>query len=105
MDKLLADMFEAEKKYNAAYEVYAKAKDNAAKAKLPKKLRPAEPKDISVGNILWYPDHGQEEEEEWDALPYWIIIDEVYRPDDQWKAYCGTDGCRHGLDGAFVEDN
>jgi hypothetical protein len=29
-------------------------------------------------------------------------IDEVLRPDDQYKAFCADDGCRYGSDGVFV---
>ena len=31
-----------------------------------------------------------------------ITIDEVLRPDDQWKGFCGDDGCRYGLEGLYV---
>ncbi len=58
-------------------------------------LRPATPRDIKEGSIIYYP-----------AKPgrdaYWKLIDEVLRPDDDFKAYCADDGCRYGLDGAYV---
>jgi hypothetical protein len=30
------------------------------------------------------------------------IIHEVLHPDDPWKAYCANDGCRYGLEDAYV---
>lgn len=60
-------------------------------------LREATSDDVRVGNVFWYlrdkEQHGS----------YWILINEVYRPNDPWKAFCGHDGCRYGLEGAMVE--
>jgi hypothetical protein len=64
-------------------------------ASLPAGLRPAIPQDITVGNLIWYK-HG-------DNGHFWQIIEEVYRPSDPFKAYCAEDGCRYGLDDAWVE--
>lgn len=62
---------------------------------LPKKLRPARSEDVVVGAILWY--------KRGDAGHFWQMVDEVLHPDDAFKAYVAADGCRYGLDGAFVE--
>ncbi len=63
---------------------------------LPRTIRPTTPEDITQGAVIWYlcGDYG----------PYWNIVEEVINPNDQWKAYCGEDGCRYGLDDAWVED-
>lgn len=68
---------------------------NAEEQPIPDRLRPATPEDIQVGNIIWYKDG--------DDGPFWQLIEEVRNPSDDWKAYTGHDGCRYGLDGAFVE--
>ncbi len=57
-------------------------------------LEPAGPTDIVEGKILYYPDEDE---------PFWKIVDEVLKPHSDWKAYCAQDGCRYGLDGAYVE--
>jgi len=81
-----------------AHELESRAEEEALAAALPDRLRPAEPKDIIIGAVIWYPEWAK-----WDGGRGWNVVDEVYRPDDQWKAYCAHDGCRYGLDGAFVE--
>ena len=58
-------------------------------------LRPAEPADITIGQILWYKDG--------DDGPFWTQIDSILWPESQFKAYEAHDGCRYGLDGAFIE--
>ena len=77
-----------------------KALKAAHGAKTPKNLRPATPKDVVEGAILWYPEHYDSEDEYSRA---WELVAEVYRPRDEWKAYCTHDGSRMGLSGAFVE--
>ena len=72
-----------------------KALDKAESAGLPKGLVKAQSKDITQGNVIWYP--------EWDGDRSWNVVDEVLCPNDNWKAYCAHDGCRYGLEGAFVE--
>jgi len=62
----------------------------------PKKLRPATAKDIKKGKLIYYPEAEH-------CTPFWQIVDEVMRPSSDYKAYCAEDGCRYGLDGAFVE--
>lgn len=62
----------------------------------PKNVRRAKPEDIVVDAVLWY--HIEDDDD-----IYWKIVGEVYRPDDDWKAYCADDGCRYGLYEAFVE--
>ena len=76
----------------------------AIAAPLPKNLRPAEPSDIVEGAILWYPSfHDAESGNNPETTPLWLVVEDVYYPSDRWKAYCANDGCRYGLDGAFVE--
>jgi len=57
-------------------------------------FRKATPEDITVGNTVYL--LGDENE------IYTQTIEEVLRPDDQWKAYVADDGCRYGLDGLYV---
>ena len=57
-------------------------------------FRKAKPEDIIEGNTVYL--LGDDNE------IYTITIEEVLRPDDQWKAFCGDDGCRYGLDGLYV---
>ena len=32
------------------------------------------------------------------------VIDEVLKPNDQWKAFYADDGCRYGLDGLYIKE-
>jgi hypothetical protein len=67
----------------------------AWRARPPKtKLRPAVPKDIKPGQIIW---HGGDNRD-W----YWNTVEEVLHPSDKFKAYVAEDGCRYGLDQAWV---
>lgn len=75
--------------------------DEAQKIAIPKKLRPATAKDIVEGAIIWYPKHAYHDEVEDNAG--WMLITEVLYPSDAYKAFCSEDGCRYGLEGAFVE--
>lgn len=61
------------------------------------KLRRAFAADITVGQVLWYTNFDE------GSVRHWNIVEEVLRPNDQWKAYDAHDGCMYGLDGAFVE--
>lgn len=56
-------------------------------------LRPATARDVQEGAVFYYPTCDP---------PWWCIIDEVRYPDDDFKAFVADDGCRHGLNGAFV---
>jgi len=58
-------------------------------------FRPAEPKDIVEGAVILH--------QNGDNGPFERVVDEVLRPSDPWKAYCADDGCRYGLDDAWVE--
>lgn len=80
----------------SSHAIINKARDDARKSDLPNNLRPATPRDIIVGAIIWYPRFSESK---------WLIVDEVLHPNDNWKAFCADDGCRYGLDGAFVEDD
>ncbi len=75
-----------------AKKVIRDAKKQAKKCPVPKSLRPATAQDVMVGAIIWYPEYST-----------WLVVDEVLRPDDYWKAFCADDGCRHGLDGAYID--
>lgn len=77
-----------------ANEIIFQAREEADKSPFPRHVRPAEPKDIVVDAIIWH-DNGN--------AYYWNIVCEVLRPNDPFKAYCADDGCRYGLDGAFIE--
>ena len=62
------------------------------------KLRPATADDIKEGAVIF---HRQllNDYVGW----YWHIISEVRYPNDDFKAYVAEDGCRYGLNEAFVE--
>ena len=70
------------------------ALDAADDAELPEHLRPATASDIVEDHIIWYVREGYH---------HWKLVENVLRPDDEFKAYTAHDGCRYGLDGAFVE--
>jgi len=97
MNKLIKAWIDAQEVARKAHKAEIKALDEAENAKLPEKLIKAQAKDIVEGGVIWYP--------ECDGDRVWNIVEEVLRPDDNWKAYCAQDGCRYGLDGAFVEAN
>lgn len=80
-----------------AYSIINKARCKADKAKMPKNIRAATAKDMVEGNIIW---HKREVKY---GGPFWNIVDAVLSPNDLFKAYCADDGCRYGLDGAFVK--
>jgi len=58
-------------------------------------LRPAEPADITIGQIIWYKDG--------DNGPFWTQVYEPFEYMNYFKAYEAHDGCSYGLDGAFIE--
>jgi hypothetical protein len=64
------------------------------KAVLPNRFRRAEAADITLGSVIWYLNDGE---------PFWALVTEVLRPNDTWKAYEAHDGCRYGLEDAYVE--
>ena len=57
-------------------------------------FRKATPEDIVVGNTVYL--LGDDNE------IYTQTIEEVLRPDHQFKAYVADDGCRYGLAGLYV---
>ncbi len=66
----------------------------AAACPAPFDLRPATPDDIKLNNVIWsFNEDGA----------YWHIVEEIHNPSDSFKGY-SFEGCRYGLDGAFVED-
>ncbi len=58
-------------------------------------LRPAKASDIKVGRVIYYPDS--------DDFMGWFVVTELLHYGDDWKAFEADDGCRYGLDGAFVK--
>ena len=79
-------------------------------------LRKATSKDVVEGAVFYYPckkyDEDREEEcptchEECDSFHvggFWSIVEKVLYASDGFKAYEGNDGCRYGLDGAYVRN-
>ena len=57
-------------------------------------FRKATPKDIVKGNTVYLIGDDME--------IYTQTIEEVLRPDDQFKGYVADDGCRYGLNGLYV---
>lgn len=75
----------------------SKARKQADKCPPPKNRRPAKASDIVEGAIIWHErkaEHGGD---------YWHIVAEPMHYGDAFKAYCADDGCRYGLQGAYVE--
>ncbi len=72
------------------------AREMAEKCPIPKdvNLRAAHASDIVEGEILWYYDGDDGE--------FWQVVSEVHHPNDPYKAYTAEDGCRYGLDGAYI---
>ena len=68
----------------------------AWKSPLPANLRPATADDIQPGAIIWYK-HGDEHGY------FWQIVDRPLYYGDAFKAYEAEDGCRYGLDDAWIE--
>ena len=86
-------------KIQNAEEIIARARLQAKRAKPPKyKLRPATPDDIRVNQILWRETTYLDNRTIW----YWNIVEEVLDPSSKFKAYLAEDGCRYGLDCAWV---
>jgi hypothetical protein len=69
----------------------------AVNCPLPEKLRPMIATDVVVGQVVWY-----QREDVDEGFPLWQIVEEIRDPRDKWKAFI-SNGCRYGLDGAFVE--
>lgn len=63
----------------------------------PEIRRPAKAEDIVRGAVIW---HTRAEEHGGD---FWNVVDGPLHYGDAFKAYCADDGCRYGLDGAYVE--
>ena len=59
------------------------------------KRRPATAADIVFGATIHYK-HG-------DDGPFTRTVEEVLRPSDPYKAFSADDGCRYGLDDAYVD--
>jgi hypothetical protein len=59
------------------------------------RVRPATPKDIRMGAVIYHRVGTND--------AYWHVVEEVHSPSDPFKAYTADDGCRYGLDHAFVD--
>lgn len=99
MNQLIQNWMDALEAAEVAREAIDDALDAAETAIPDGELRPAMARDIYIGNIIWYPRWRDDEP----GCRWWRMVDEVLHPDDPWKAYTSDDGCRYGLDGAFVE--
>ena len=82
----------------ATYETIKIVRNFAELCPLPEKLRPAGPKDIFEKAVIWYPPTADS------PNATWSIVEEVLAPKSSFKAYCADDGCRYGLDGAYIEE-
>jgi len=85
----------ANERLQAAQSEFRATEKAIMRSPMPKRRRPAEPRDITEGAFIWYPEHPPGRR--------LLIVEEVKYPDDDFKAFCATDGCRYGLRGAFVE--
>ena len=98
MNKLIQDWLDSEKELSNARLRMDEALEKAEEeVELPANIRRAIASDIKQGAIIWYPRWKEEDGR------CWNIVEEVLRASDDWKAYCAQDGCRYGLDGAFIE--
>jgi len=88
---------EAEQRIDEARISAGKALEAASEVPPPEHLRKATADDVRVGNVFWYMRPVE------DGGSYWLMIQDVYHPNDLFKAFCAHDGCRYGLDGAMVE--
>lgn len=79
----------------AAHKKIAEARNEAESCPMPENLRPATAADVVLGAVIWKP--------EWDGVRKWSIVEGIYDPNDDWKAW-DDDGCRYGLHAAFVEN-
>jgi len=80
---------------DAAERVVDAAREKVSKAKPPRaQLRRANAADIKPGLIVWH-DNG-------DYGWFWHVVDEPAHYGDAFKAYVADDGCRYGLEGAWV---
>lgn len=70
--------------------------ESANQSPLPANLRPATADDIQPDAIIWYK-HGDEHGY------FWQIVDRPLYYGDSFKAYEAEDGCRYGLDDAWIE--
>ena len=86
---------QAESAIEALRRLISEAHALASEAPLPDNLRPANADDIKVGAIVWY--------KRGDEGPFWQIVERPLYYGDAFKAYTAEDGCRYGLDDAWIE--
>jgi hypothetical protein len=78
----------------AAHRSVGVARESVDKLPPIAQLRKAEARDITEGAIIWH-DNG---DDGW----FWNIVSEPRHHGDAYKAYVADDGCRYGLNGAWV---
>jgi len=71
-------------------------KEEAENCPEPAVLTQATAANIIEGSIIWYVTDDE-------LQTCWVIVEEVLNPSDEFKAFCADDGCRYGLDGAYIE--
>lgn len=70
----------------------------------PHDLRPATANDIKVGAVIWYPAFEQTDAQ-LDCICRWREVEMLLHHGDQAHAFQAIGGTRHGLEGAFIEEN
>ncbi len=74
------------------------ARFEADKCPPPKNRRPAKASDITEGAIIWH-----ERQKEYGG-DYWNVVSTPLHYGDPFKAYVADDGCRYGIEGAYIEE-
>lgn len=72
----------------------------AEAAPFPANVRQANADDIQPGAIIWYK---RDDSPHYDRPYYWNVVETPLHYGDAFKAYIAEDGCRYGLQGAWVE--
>mgnify|MGYP003153405465 CR=1 FL=1 len=91
---MLINLDENELLYDYIFEAHRLVKNLSLSGVSKRTFRKAKPSDIVVGNTVYLLGDGNE--------IYTQTIDEVLRPNDMYKAYVASDGCRYGLDSLYV---
>lgn len=81
-----------------AQSIIFEARTEADKCPPPKNRRSAKASDIMEGVIIWH------EREKQYGDDFWNIVAEPLHYGDPFKAYVADDGCRYGIEGAYVEE-
>lgn len=81
----------------AAQEKIDEAEEQAHECPPPTHTRPAVADDIVPNAVIWYL------RDKYNNGDYWTIVEEPLHYGDAFKAYIDHEGCRYGLEGAYVE--